>query len=148
MSDAIQDVEKVASAATGVVSTAAGGILTGVIPYLMGALALLIFGLAGAVAFDHYVIIPHYEAQAKIATADLQTANAATAESNASQAALRNTVQQQNQQIVQLTARATAAETAAQKIGSAVARKPLRPPPTLKSADAVNAYLQSLRTAP
>lgn len=158
MTDLIQDAAKVASAASsasgvasaveGVVSTAAGGLLTSFLPYILGALGLVAASGWGIAAFQHYVTVPHYESVAATAKADLQSANAATAEANSNTEALRTTVQRQNQQIAGLQADAQAKADAANKAASAVVKRPLPAPPADKSADAVNAYLQSLRTSP
>jgi hypothetical protein len=111
--------------------------------------------LGAAAGWAHAVTIPLLEHEAAAAeesqakaTAALAGANAATAECNASQEELRAQVEQQNQRIADLQAQADASTQRADVAADAAVRKALPMPPADQSAAAVNAYLQSLRSAP
>jgi hypothetical protein len=164
MTDLVQGAEKVvgASTASGVATVvedvtggaaklafgAVGGLLTGAVPYVCGVLGVAILGLGATVFWDRHVTIPRLLAQDAIDKGAVASANAATTECNASQDALRITVQQQNQQIAALQAHADTAAQKAEAAAASVILKPLPAPPVDKSAAAVNAYLRSLRVSP
>lgn len=143
------DAAKLAGTSVGdvakVATTAVGGLLTGLMPYVLGSLGAVILGLGGTVFWDHRVTIPQLRANLKAASADISVANGQTAACNLSQDNLRSQVDQQNQQIAALQAQAAASAQRANTAAAAVAARPLAPPPADQSAAAVNAYLQSLR---
>lgn len=122
---------------------------------LTASLIALCATLGTGLAWSHAVTIPLLERQASAAEdakakaiEALAGANAATAECNASQDALRAEVDRQSGQIAGLQVQAAAADKRAAAAGAAVVRQPLRPQPAGKTAADVNAYLQSLRSAP
>ncbi len=141
-------VSDVASVAEKAVSTVAGGVVTGFLPYILGIFGAVILGLAATVFWQSYITIPALRAQDAIDRGATAQANAATAECNASQEALRTKVDDQNAKIDGLKATADAADQRAAAAGAAAIWKPLPAPPADKSAAAVNAYLHSLRTSP
>lgn len=147
-SDAVSVVGDAASVAEKAVTTVAGGVLTGFTPYILGVFGAVILCLTATVFWQNYITIPHLKAQDAIDRGATAEANAATAQCNASQDALRATVDQQNQKIAGMQQAATAAAANAASAGKVAAMKPLPPPPADKSAAAVNAYLHSLRSSP
>lgn len=122
---------------------------------LTAALIALCALLGTSWGWTHTVTIPLLEHKASAAldekakaTEALAGANAATAECNASQDALRGKIDDQNAAIQALQIAATAADQRGDAAGAAVVHRALPAPPPERTAAAVNAYLQSLRNAP
>ncbi|MDI3259456.1 MAG: hypothetical protein QJR02_07145 [Sinobacteraceae bacterium] len=115
-------------------------------PYIVGALAALCLSLAGILWFERHVTIPGLESQLRVADANLVVANGQTAAANQQIDACRAQIDRQNSEIADMQRAAKAAEEAARRAAASV-RPPARPPAE-KTAEAVNAYLRSLRTTP
>jgi predicted lipid-binding transport protein (Tim44 family) len=139
--------ESVVGGAVKLVAGAAGGVLTGLMPYLLGLMGAAIIGLAATVSFDHYVTIPHWKAQDAIDKAAAAAANVATQEADQNLDNLRNVVTDDNRKMEAIAHSCMEQDQSAVTAGIRAVTV-LPPPPAGQSAAVVGPYWTLMLTEP